>query len=400
MTPLTRRLLFWGIPAAILAGGLAFAFRPQPLPVDLVGVAKGPMTVTVSEEGIAQIKDVFVVSAPVRGRALRIEIREGDAVVADETVLAEIEPIDPDFLDIRSEAEARAAVDTAQAALTHAKAQLAQAQAELKFATAERERITLLRRSGTVSVRALEDANRIYESRNAAVQTQFAAVAMRASELDAAQIRLRRPTEIAGAAKCPCIPIRAPVSGKVLRILHESEGVVAAGHALLEVGDPGKLEIVADFLSTDAVRIQTGQRVLIDAWGGEATLNGNVSRVEPYGFTKVSALGIEEQRVNVVIDLIDPPGDWTRLGHGFKADVSVVLWQGEDVVKVPLTALYRNGGDWHVFLDQNGRATPRAVTIGHRTDLEAQITDGLTPGDRVIRYPSDFVHEGARIEQR
>ena len=400
MSPLTRRLIFWAVPAAAVVIGLAFAFRPQPLPVDLVAVEQGDMVVTVAEEGVARIKDVFVVSAPVRGRALRIEIREGDDVIAEETIVAEIEPIDPDFLDIRSEAEARAAVDIAQAALTHARAQLSQAQAELRFATAERDRITLLRRSGTVSVRALEDANRIYETRNAAVKTQFAAVAMRASELDAAQIRLQRPTQSATTARCPCIPIRAPVSGKALRILHESEGVVAAGQPLLEIGNPRELEIVADFLSSDAVRIENGQRVIIDAWGGQDTLSGIVVRVEPYGFTKVSALGIEEQRVNVVIDLTDPPARWTRLGHGFRTDVRVVLWEDQDVTKIPLTSLFRNDGDWHVFVEEDGRAVSRSVEIGHRTDLEAQITSGLTAGDKVVRYPTDFLFDGARIEQR
>lgn len=400
MSAMTRRLMFWGIPTAILAAGLAYAFRPQPLQVDLATVETGPMTVTVSEEGVARIKDVYVVSAPVQGRALRIEIEEGDDVLAGETVIAEIEPVDPDFLDIRSEAEARASVDTAQAALNHAKAQLIQAQAELKFASAERERMRQLLESRTVSVRAMEDADRVLETRRAAVETQNAAVAMRLSELEAARIRLQRPTGASSPGTCPCIPIHAPVSGKVLRILHESEGVVAAGHPLVEVGDPGQLEVLADFLSTDAVKVSGGQRVEIDAWGGDRVLNGTVARVEPYGFTKVSALGIEEQRVNVVVDLTDPPSAWDRLGHGFKADVAVVLWEGEAVTQIPLTALYRNGGDWHVFVEEDGRAAARAVEVGQRTDLEAEITRGLAPGDRVVRYPSDFIFDGARIEQR
>lgn len=400
MTALTRRIIFWAIPTAFLLGGLTWAFRPQPIQVDLVTVASGPMTVTVAEEGVTRIKDVFVVSSPVRGRALRLEIHEGDDVIAGETVVAEIEPMDPDFLDIRSEAEARVAVKTAEAALTLANAQLAEARAELKFAAAHRERIARLRTSGTVSIQAMEDATRLFETQKASVETRTAAVAMRESELEAAHVRMRRPTEVGRPSDCPCIPIRAPVSGKALRILHESEGVVAAGQPLLEVGDPSKLEVVADFLSSDAVRIQNGQRVIIDGWGGSRTLNGKLQRVEPYAFTKVSALGIEEQRVNVVIDLTDPPAEWIRLGHGFKADVQVVLWEGTDIVKIPLTALYRNGGHWHVFLLENGRAVPRSVRVGQRTDLEAQITEGLEPGDQVIRYPTDAIFAGARIEQR
>jgi HlyD family secretion protein len=396
-----RRMVFWGIPLLALVLALAFALRPRPIDVDLVSVVRGPLVATVAEEGETRIKDIFVLYAPIRGRALRIEIEEGAEVVADETVVAEIEPIDPEFLDLRTQAEMRAAIETARAALTLARAQLAQTRAELEFATAEVERMRTLYASRTVSIRALEDAERTFRTRGAAVETADAAVEMRNSELTAAQVRLLGPDEARSSGEaCPCIPILAPVNGQVLRVLHESEGVVEAGQPLVEIGNPRALEIVVDFLSTDAVRIDVGNRVIIEEWGGEGALGGRVARVEPFGFTKVSALGIEEQRVNVVIDFTDPPGRWQRLGHGFQVEARVVLWEDEAALKLPLTALFRDGSDWAVFTveDQRARLTP--VEIGHRTELEAGVLSGVSEGDVIIRYPNDHIESGTRVRQR
>jgi len=401
MTAHLRRLVFWGIPVLALVLALAFAFRPQPIDVDLTPVVRGPLVATVAEEGETRIKDIFVLSAPIRGRALRIEIEEGDEVLARETVIAEIEPIDPSFLDVRSEAEARAAVSTAEAALALARAGLAEAHAELDFVAADVERMRTLRASNTISARALDEAERSFKTREAAVATAQAGLAMRQSELAGAKIRLLDPREArTRAGNCPCIPIHAPVSGRVLRVLHESEGVVEAGEALVEIGNPGELEIVVDFLSSDAVRIEKGQRVIIEEWGGDAALQGRVARVEPYGFTKVSALGIEEQRVNVVIDFTDPPTRWSRLGHGFQVEVRVVLWEDGAALKVPLTALFRNGDGWAVFTVDDGRARLRQVAIRHKTDLEAEIVSGLSETDVVIRYPNDHVESGSALRQR
>ena len=396
-----RRLVFWSVPGVALALALAYALRPQPVAVDLATVQRGPLVVTVDEEGQTRIKDIFTVSAPVRGRALRIEVKEGDAVIAGETVVAEIEPIDPAFLDVRSEAEARAELDAAQAALAFARASLAQARAELEFAEAEFERVRRLRVSGTVSERALDEAERSFKTQEAAVQTAEAAVDMRRSELARAEVRLLTPGEARQrAGACPCVPILAPISGKVLRVLHRSEGVVEAGQDLLELGDPGELEIVVDFLSSDAVRIEPGQHVFIEEWGGDAVLNGRVRRIEPLGFTKVSALGIEEQRVNVVIDFTDPPESRSQLGHGFQVDVRVVLWEAEAVLKVPLTALFREGEGWAVFAVEDGRAALRTVGIRHRTDLEAEIVSGLSEGETFVRYPNDDIEPGTMVERR
>jgi len=397
----SSRIVFWGALAAALAIGLWVSFKPRALAVDFAEIRRGPLVVTVSEEGETRIKDIFVVSSPLRGRALRIEIEEGDEVVAGETVVAEIEPTDPAFLDARSEAEARATVEAARAALTLAEAERTQARAELDFAVSELDRMRRLRETNTISARALEDAERLFKTREAAVSTAEAAVRMRQFDLEASEVRLLRPGEARErAGACPCVPIRAPVNGRVLRVLHESEGVVEPGAPLIEIGDPSQLEILVDYLSSDAVRIAPGQRALIDEWGGEETLNGVVRRVEPSGFTKVSALGIEEQRVNVVIDLTDPPELWSRLGHGFEVVARVVLWEDEAALKAPLTALFRNGGGWSVFAVEHGEAKIRTVKVGHRTDLEAEILDGLNEGDAVVRYPNDQIVDGTLVKAR
>jgi HlyD family secretion protein len=199
---------------------------------------------------------------------------------------------------------------------------------------------------------------------------------------------------------CDCIAIRAPVDGSILRILQQSEGVVAAGAPLVEIGNPRDLEVVVDLLSADAVNVTAGQRVIIERWGGDVTLEGRVRVVEPYGFTKVSALGIEEQRVNVVIDLTSPADTWSRLAHGFQVDVQIVLWQENDTLTVPLLALFRDGDAWAVFVESGGRAQLRHVTLGRRSRLEAQVLEGLEPGERVVLHPSDRVQDGVRIAER
>ena len=199
---------------------------------------------------------------------------------------------------------------------------------------------------------------------------------------------------------CECVPLLAPVHGRILRVLHKSEGVVEAGEPLIEIGDPADLEVVVDFLSSDAVRIKPGQRVIVEQWGGGAALSGRVRLVEPSGFTKISALGIEEQRVNVIIDFTSPPSDWQSLGHGYQVTVRVVLWEGSDVRKLPLTALFRHGDQWAVFVEQDGRARLRVIELGQRTGLEAEVIEGVEPGERVVLSPSDRISDGVRIRAR
>jgi len=396
-----RRVITWGVLCVLLVAGIVYAFWPRPVLVDLVVVERGPLTVTVDEDGETRVHDVFIVSSSLAGRLRRIERDVGDEVLAGKTVVAQIEPIDPSFLDVRTEAEAKAALQAAIAAKTLSEARLREAQADLDFARAELQRARKLVPNVTITERALDEAQRAFRARNATVATIKAEIKMRDSEIARARASLVSPVQtqkLKGA--CDCIPILAPVSGRILRLIRQSEGVVQAGDALMEVGNPQDLEIVADFLSTDAVKVEPGQRVIIDEWGGADPLAGRVRRVEPYGFTKVSALGIEEQRVNVIIDFVDPPDRWQRLGHGFRVEVRVVIWESQSVMKLPLTALFRSGDQWMVFVDVGGQARRRTVRIGRGNGLQAEITEGLKEGEKVILHPSDRVSEGVRIEPR
>lgn len=396
-----RRLILWTVLGGTVVLALVIAFRPQAVPVDVEVAERGTLVVTVDEEGETRVRDVFVLSAPVAGRMLRIEAEAGDEVIANETVIAEIEPVDPTFLDFRSEAQAQAAIRAAESARTLAQAEVDQAEAELEFARAEVERARELIVDNTISQRALDDAERNHKTAKAAYATTLAGLQVRNFELERARAELLSPAEVRlRRGDCECVPISAPVDGSILQILQESEGVVPAGEPLVEIGDPADLEIVVDLLSADAVKVAAGQRVVIEGWGGETAVAGRVRRVEPFGFTKISALGIEEQRVNVIIDFTSPREQWERLGHGYQVDLRIVLWEGVDVVKLPLTALFRDGDQWAVFIESDGRAQRRQVEIGRRNGLEAEIIGGLKTGERVIMHPSDKVADGVRVTGR
>jgi HlyD family secretion protein len=291
-------------------------------------------------------------------------------------------------------------VDAAAASRTHAAAQVRRAQAELEFAQSELARIRILARSHTVSENDLDSAERRAKTADAALGEARAEQQVRESEYQVARARLMTPASRTRTADCDCVTVFSPVSGDVLRVVTESEGVVQSGTPILEVGDPDKLEVVVDLLSSDAVQVQAGQRAIIEAWGGSVPLEGVVRRVEPFGFTKVSALGIEEQRVNVIIDIKEPRQQWQRLGHGYRVEPRIVLWEGRDVLKVPLSALFRQGQRWAVFVADGGRAVLREVEIGHENGLEAEVVSGLAGGERVVLHPGDRVAPGARIEER
>jgi HlyD family secretion protein len=396
-----KRLTFWGSLVALLVIGLAFAFRPRAIVVDMTEVRRGELVVTVNDEGRTRVHDIYVLSAPVAGHMRRIDLHAGDVVVARETVVAEIEPIDPAFLDPRSEAQAIADVRAAESAETLARATVEQAEAELDFARREHDRATQLIEEGTISQRERDDAEREYRTKRAALATALAALDVRSYELERARAALVTPADTrARAEECACVAIRAPVDGSVLRILQQSEAVVTSGTPLVEIGDPRDLEIVVDLLSSDAVSVAAGQRVLIERWGGETALEGRVRLVEPYGFTKVSALGIEEQRVNVIIDLTSPTEEWARLAHGYQVELRIILWEAADALKLPMLALFRDGENWAVFVESGGRAELRHVTLGRRSQLEFQVLDGLEDGERVVLHPSDRVQAGVRIAAR
>lgn len=397
---LRRRWIFWGGVAALVILAMIFAFRPAPVLVDVAVIERGTLEVTVEDDGETRVKDVFTVSAPITGHMLRIDGKVGDKVVAGETVLAEMLPQAPEFLDVRSRREAEAEVKAAEAALVLAKAERDKAQAELNFAKAELVRAKELARKGNISKSSLDRAEMEANSRQAALGTSVANVDVRTFALETAKARLIDPGPVAKTAGACCVSIRAPVSGRILHLIQESEQVVEAGTPLVEIGDPVDLEIKVDLLSSDAVNVKEGDRVIIEGWGGPEDLIGKVRRVEPSGFTKVSALGIEEQRVNVIIDFVGDPNEREGLAHGYRVDARIIVWSGEGVLTVPLGALFRDGGQWAVFVVQDGTARLTRVEIGRNGPFDAEILGGLEPGATVILHPSDRIHDGAPVELR
>jgi HlyD family secretion protein len=385
-----------------IVGLIAWALWPQPVPVDLAVIKKGPLEVTVEDEGVTRIREVYTVSAPILGKMLRSPREVGDEVVANKTLVAEIAPTAPTFLDVRSQRVNEAAVQAAQAAVDLAQAQIKQAKSQLEFARNDMRRAEELAASKTISARALDKARLDVDSAEAAVASAVATLEVRRRELESARAHLIQPGQVnagTSSASC-CVEVRSPINGVVLKIVAESEQVVLPGAPLIEIGDPGDLEIAVDFLSRDAVRIKPGAPARIESWGGDKILDARVKRIEPSGFTKVSALGIEEQRVKVILDFIGPADAWRQLGHGYRIIARVVVWHSDDALQVPLGALFREGDNWAVFVVADGRAHRRLVTIGERNLHAARIIDGLKPGEQVILHPSDRVHDGVRVEPR
>lgn len=396
-----RRMLSWAPVAIILVAALFWLFRPQSVAVDLSEVRQAALQVTISDEGEARVRDVFIVSAPVTGLMRRVQLEAGDRVTANETVIARLEPSVPMFLDERAVAEARAGVDAANAATKFAQAQLRRAEAERDFAESEFERMRALASRQSVSLNDLDSAQRRAKTAVAAVAEAAASLRMRESEHAQARARLLNPSRARKAAEdCDCVLVYSPISGSVLRVLQESEGILAAGMSIVEIGDPANMEIQVDLLSEEAVRVRAGQRVLVQGWGGSGTLAAVVRRVEPFARTKVSALGIEEQRVNVRINLTEPRERWRRLGHGYRVQPSIVVWETNNAVQVPQSALFRDGEHWAVFTVEAGVARLRRVAVGQRNDTHVQILSGVEPGERIVLHPSDRIVDGARLVDR
>ncbi|MFN3388773.1 MAG: efflux RND transporter periplasmic adaptor subunit [Allosphingosinicella sp.] len=395
--PLTRIGLIGAVLATVAIIAWFFIHKP-PVAVDLAGLDRGAVEVTVADDGVARVREVYSVASPVAGRLLRIDAEVGDAVVARETILARLAPADPGFLDLRSRAISEARVGEAQGQLAFAEADVRRAQAALSLARREYERLEPLAARGFVSRAALDRAGSARDEAAAALAAARAAAQSARSGLAAARSQLTMPLapDRAGA-----IAVRAPVSGTVLRVVRESEAVVPAGTPLVEIGNPdGDLELVVDLLSTDAVRVRPGALVHIEGWGGSRPLAGRVRRVEPFGFLKISALGVEEQRVNVRIDLVGNPTSWARLGHGYRIDVRIVTDRAERVLRVPASALFRNGDQWAVFVNENGRARLRRIAVGLINETHAEVRHGLGGNEEVVLFPSETVTEGARLVRR
>jgi len=400
MTTQTRRRIIWGTVIAIALLLLIMAMAPRPVPVDLATVESRDLEVTIEHEGVTRVRDSYVVAAPVAGRMLRIELEPGDPVEAGRTVLATFAPASPTALDARSRAEAEAAVGAARSRVEQAEAKRASTRAQKDFTMIELERYRRLHDSGVVSAEMVEMVEAAALSMVGSLAETEAGIRSAAHELETASARLIEPAAQGSQPGSGVLRLLAPVNGVVLRRLQHSEAPVGTGEPLLEVADPSNLEIVADFLSSDAVRILSGMSVHIDGWGGESSLAGLVRRVEPAGFMKISALGVEEQRVNVIIDFADPREAWARLGDAYRVEVRIVAWHGEDVVSVPTSSLFRHADGWAVFAVRGRKARLTPVEIGHRNGLSAQVVDGLEVGDVVIAHPSDAVSDGVRVTRR
>ena len=392
-----RSVILVGL-AIVVIGGLVLAFRPRPVPVDVAAATRGPLTVTVEEEGKTRVIDRYVVSAPVAGFARRVELDVGDAVARGDQLLT-LEPLRSDVLDPRSRAEAQARVQAARAALQAAEQNATAAQADSDYADTELRRKEKLRADGTVSEEELDRARVQARTATARLRSAQFAVDVARHELDEAKTALEYSAAEPGSAP-EMVAVTSPVDGRVLAVLRESEGVVTAGQPLVEVGDPGNLEVEVDVLSIDAVKISPGTRVRFLRWGGEDALDGIVRVVEPTGFTKISALGVEEQRVLVICDIASPREEWQRLGDGYRVEASFILWHGDDVLQVPSSAVYRRGDGWAVFIVDGDTVSLRGVEPGRRTGLEVEIRDGLEEGEEVVIHPTDDVADGVRIRQR
>lgn len=391
----------WGLTLTALAllAALVWAFLPRPVPVDVAEVTRAPLRVTVEEEGRTRVIDRYSVSAPVAGYARRIELRVGDAVQQGQT-LVELEPLRSEVLDPRSRAAAEARVAAAESGLQVAEQNARAAASDAKIARKEFERRKVLAADGRIAREERDRAEAAMQHAEAARRSADFAVDVARHELEAARTTLEYAAARASGAQPEQVAVHSPIDGRVLSIPRESEGVVASGQPLVEVGDPAALEVVVEVLSADAVRIRPGMAVEFTRWGGDGILHGTVRTVEPTGFTKISALGVEEQRVRVVADITSPPDMWTRLGDGFRVEASFILWEGEKVLQIPASALFRSGRDWAVFTPESGRAKRQLVDVGHNNGFAAEIVTGLQAGATVIVHPSDAVADGVRVAPR
>lgn len=386
------------IAAVLVVGLLVWGFWPRPVLVEVAAVKRAPLTVTIEEEGRTRVLDRYVISAPIDGVACRVQLDVGDPVEEDQVLLA-ISPLESQVLDPRSRAQAQARVASAEAALQAATEQARAAAAAEQLAATEIKRLRPLMEKAMVSRDVFDRALTEAQTSAAGKRSADFSVEVARYELEAARTVLeysfdpdRQPAER--------VPVRSPITGKILKVAHECEGPVRTGDPLLEVGDPSVLEVEVDVLSADAVKIKPGMKVLFDRWGGEQLLEGRVRTVEPVGFTKVSALGVEEQRVLVISDFTSPSEQWTSLGDGYRVEAQFVIWHEEDVLQVPASSLFRYNSGWALFVVEEGQARRREVDVGQRTGLTAQVLSGLEAGEQVINHPSDDVEDAVAIKLR
>jgi HlyD family secretion protein len=392
-----RKLLIVAAAVAVI-GAIVWAYRAPAIAVDVVAAGRGALEVTTEEDGRTRIRERYVLAPPVTGFMHRVEVHAGDAVHKGQ-VLFSLEPLPPESLDVRSRAEAGARVARAEAAVREAETTAKAAAAQADYASRDEGRKRPLYEGGQIS---RSDYDRIAsEAERAAAESASARAAIEVAryELQAARTALRYAGGERPADGAP-VPVATPVDGVILTVQREDEGVVAAGQPVLTVGDPHSLEVVVDVLSADAVRIRPGMTVRLERWGGDEPLQARVRTVDPTAFTKVSALGVEEQRVEVVADLVSPVTQWVNLGDGYRVEARFILWRADDALRVPHSSLFRVGPDWALFVVKNGRAQRRMVKLGQRGAFHAQVLDGIADGERVVAYPEDRLTDGARVRVR
>ncbi len=392
--------------ALLIVAALAAAFWPRAVLVDFGAVRIAPMAVTINEEGRTRVRDPYVVSAPVAGELQRVTARPGDKVVRGVTVVARMLPVNPAALNVRTREQANAAVTAAEAALRVARADLNASIATRDFAHSELERVGRLVERQITSKVSLERAQQEARVADANVETYRAAIAVRQAELQNARAQLigfddQGLSSALVHGRPAGIPLKAPIDGTILKLMHTSKTTLPAGEPILEIGDvTGDLEVVAELLSSDAVQVRAGQSVIITNWGGAHDLAGVVERIDPYGYTKFSALGVEEQRVETTIRFADTPTGAGKLGHGFRVEVRIVIWRDDAALVVPSSALFRHDGGWAVFRVIDGRARLSPVGIGHDNGTLADVGDGLSAGETVILFPAASLVDGSKVADR
>lgn len=381
----------------VLAGLIGVSLIPQPTQVDVVRVRRGDLRVTVQEDGTTRVKDRYVVAAPLAGSLARIELRPGD-LIREGDVIARILPSTAPLLDARTRAELEARSAAAAAAVRQAESGVSRARTASELAASELERSRALASQGSLPAQQLERVETEAQARREEVASAEFGVRVARHQLTMAQAAAgERTTANDGSAP---FEVRSPITGRVLRVLQASAAPVAPGTPLLEIGDPSALEIVVDVLTSDAVRIEPGARVEIDRWGGTGTLDARVRLVEPSAFTRISALGVEEQRVNVVVDLVDPHARWSSLGDGYRVEAAIVVDEARRALVVPELCVFRTGESQALYEVVEGRARLRRLRVGRRNGIDVEVLSGVTENATVVLHPSERVVEGARVEPR
>lgn len=386
---------------AVVALLVAYGFREEPVLVEIATVQRGPLQVTIEEEGKTRVTDRFVVSAPVAGYARRISLEVGDPVKRGQTiVLLDPQPQRSPVLDPRTRAEGEARIRRAEAALIEAESRIASARADASYWEGQFARVEKLYQSGDMAREAYDRTLADKRRADAALVSAEKSVEVAKAEIASARAAVMQPSRTEMRPQGDLVPVSSPVAGRVLRVVKKSEGPVNAGDALLELGNARSLEVEVEVLSADAVRIAPGTEVQLERWGGEKPLRGVVRTVEPTAFTKISALGVEEQRVRVIADIVSPEEEWQRLGDGYRVEASFVVWKSDDVLQIPASALFRYSDEWAVFVKEGDRAQRRAVRVGQRNGLAAEITGGLKEGEEVVRHPDDSIEPGTLLGVR